>query len=261
MKQAERIHFLLSRRAAHALCVGFCGAITLFFGSPAHSQDAPGTSGQAQKAAQDTGKESRESGPPVRIPRQQALTTAAVDGVVRESTTLGAGLPVPAAQITVRSLATSKSFQAATSAEGVFRLFPLPPGEYEFRVEAKDHAVFVVPRLTLQANEVVSLEISLLSMATLKRVRVCRVCQNLARRFPMSGSHLPELIVNFGIASMRILPMLIHFRPKSCPRSRTSITSFPIAGHWSNPTTAAIRSAVNTFTPSRIGTILSIAID
>jgi hypothetical protein len=44
-------------------------------------------------------------------------------------------------------------------------LFPLSPGRYELRVEATDYAAFVLPELTLQPNEVVTLEISLVTAA------------------------------------------------------------------------------------------------
>jgi len=59
-------------------------------------------------------------------------------------------------------------FSGVSSGEGVFRLFPLPPGRYELRVEARDYAPFVLPDLTLQPDEVVTLEVSLVSAATIE---------------------------------------------------------------------------------------------
>ncbi|HXM92243.1 MAG TPA: hypothetical protein VN974_11885, partial [Candidatus Dormibacteraeota bacterium] len=44
---------------------------------------------------------SREQGPAMRIPRQQASSTAAVDGVVRSKTAAGSGKPIPGAQLTL----------------------------------------------------------------------------------------------------------------------------------------------------------------
>jgi hypothetical protein len=99
----------------------------------------------------------------MRIPRQQAQTSAALDGVVRDSD--NAARPVGAAVLTLRNLQTGQVFGATTSGEGVFRVFPLPPGHYELRVEAKDYAPFVLPDLTLQPNEVFTLEISLVTSA------------------------------------------------------------------------------------------------
>jgi hypothetical protein len=120
---------------------------------------------QSQSAPQDPAKQSREAGPPLRIPRQQALTTSALDGVVHEENSSAPARPVPAAQLTLRNLQTGQSFSGSTSGEGVFRLFPVSPGHYELRVEAKDYAPFALPDLELPPNVIVSLEISLLTAA------------------------------------------------------------------------------------------------
>jgi hypothetical protein len=120
---------------------------------------------QSASATQDSAKQSSESGPSLRIPRQQALTTAAVDGIVRDAGFSNITLPVPAAALTLRNLETGQVFRANASAEGVFRLFPLPPGRYDLRVEANDYAAFVIPELTLQPNEFVTLEIFLVTAA------------------------------------------------------------------------------------------------
>jgi hypothetical protein len=106
-------------------------------------------------------KQSSVSGPPIRIPRQQALTTAALDGIVRYFPSAGNNLPVPGAQLRLRNLRTSQTFGANASGEGVFRIFPLPPGRYELRVEAPNYAPLAIADLELKANEVVTLEISL----------------------------------------------------------------------------------------------------
>lgn len=110
-------------------------------------------------------QKSFESGPTQRIPRQQALTTAAVDGMVREAASANESRPVAAAQISLRNLQTSKVIGAFSSAEGVFRILLVPPGHYELRVEAAGYAPFVLSDITLSANEVVTLEISLVSGA------------------------------------------------------------------------------------------------
>ena len=117
---------------------------------------------------QDAAKQSREAGPPLRIPRQQAQTSAALDGLVRDAGSPSGTLPVPAAVLTLRESETGKIFTASTSSEGVFRVFPLPPGHYELRVEAKDYAPFLLPGLVLQPNEVLTLEISMVTMAAME---------------------------------------------------------------------------------------------
>src|SRR5258708_13665609 len=120
---------------------------------------------QSAPTAQGSAKQSSESGPSLRIPRQEAFTTAAVDGILRDAGFSNRTLPIPAAALSLRNLETGQFFRATASAEGVFRLFPLPPGRYELRVEANDYAAFVLPELTLLPDEFVSLEISLVNAA------------------------------------------------------------------------------------------------
>ena len=119
---------------------------------------------------------SREQGPAVRIPRQQASNTAALDGVVRSSTAAGGSTPVPGAQLTLRNLQTGRQYTSTANGEGLFRIFPLSPGQYELNVEATGAASFVLNDLALQPNEVVTLEISLAPTGTTE-----------------SGSRLPRL--------------------------------------------------------------------
>jgi Carboxypeptidase regulatory-like domain len=111
-------------------------------------------------------QQSREPGPPRRIPRQQALTIAALDGVVREAALPGSARPVAAAQLTLRNLQTAQVLRAVTSGEGVFRFLLVPPGHYELSVEAENYAPFAIPDLALNANEVATLEISLVSTSS-----------------------------------------------------------------------------------------------
>jgi hypothetical protein len=117
---------------------------------------------------QDAATQSREQGPPLRIPRQKAQSTSAVDGVVRDAGSPASLLPVPGAAVTLHDLQSGQSFTTNTSAEGVFRIFPLPPGHYELRVEAKDYAPYVLVDLALQPNEIVTLEISLATSAAVE---------------------------------------------------------------------------------------------
>lgn len=146
------------RKARRAVC-----AVCCFFSSC--TLEAGVFQEPALPPVQESAKQTREPGPPQRIPRQQAQTNAALDGVVRDAGSPQSMRPIPAAVVSLRNTPSGQLFSATTSAEGVFRLFPLPPGKYELRVEAHDYVAFALADLTLQANEVVTLEISLLTGA------------------------------------------------------------------------------------------------
>src|SRR5579864_1785280 len=164
------MNFSFSRQVQVAFCAAACFAAAFLAASVAEAQ-VPASStanGSASPQAQESLKQSTESGPPLRIPRQQALMTAAVEGTVRDANSPNAALPVPAAQITLRQLSSGQIFLGITSSEGVFRIFPVPPGDYELHVEAKDYAPFVVGSIALHANEVVTLEISLVGSASVE---------------------------------------------------------------------------------------------
>jgi hypothetical protein len=147
----------LPRRAVCAACCVCC-----FFSSAAETRVFQK---QAPTGPQSSAKESREPGPPQRIPRQQALNSAALEGIVRDASSPSNQIPIPGAMLTLRNLQSGQTFTTASSAEGVFRLFPLPPGTYELRVKALDYAPFVLAELALSSNEVASLEISLMNAA------------------------------------------------------------------------------------------------
>jgi len=102
---------------------------------------------------------SREPTPSKRILREQALTTAALEGTVREEQ--APSRPVPAARILVRNTQSNQELALMVSGDGVFRVFPLEPGSYELRVEANGYFPFSVPTMNLNANEVLILEIFL----------------------------------------------------------------------------------------------------
>jgi Carboxypeptidase regulatory-like domain len=133
--------------------------------SPAASPQTPAQN-SVPSSAQDTIRESREPGPQQRIPRQQALTTAALDGRVREAIPRNESRPVAAAELTLRNLRTGQLLNAVTSGEGIFRIVPVVPAHYELRVEAENYAPLDIPDLAFNPNEVVTLEISLVSTAT-----------------------------------------------------------------------------------------------
>jgi len=108
-------------------------------------------------------KESRQPGAPLRIPRQQAQTSAALDGVVRSASAVSSGsqLPVAGTLLTLRNLASNAAMQATANAEGIFRVFPIAPAEYSLQVHADGFEEFGLAKLTLLANEVLTLEIVL----------------------------------------------------------------------------------------------------
>jgi hypothetical protein len=192
------MYYFFSRHFRSVFCAACCGSFLAF-----SALAAAASQGSSPATAQDSAKQSRESGPPVRIPRQQAQITAALDGVVRDATDTNAILPVPAAVLTLRHLQSNQLFTASTSGEGIFRIFPLPPGHYQLRVEAKDYAPFALSDLALQPNEVVTLEISLIPAA------VAETRSRLPR--------LPELGPALSAA----------------PRFRSQLHRRPFAGHAS----------------------------
>ncbi len=145
----------LSRRAA---CAAWCSCCFFSFALAANNFQEP-TSTPAQSAV----REYREQAPAQRIPRQQAQNTASLDGLVRDTSSPANPLPIPGAVLTLRNLQSAETFTATSSAEGIFRLFPLPPGKYELRVEALNYAPFALAEVALPPNEVVTLEISLVA--------------------------------------------------------------------------------------------------
>jgi hypothetical protein len=119
----------------------------------------PRASGQQQA------QQSPEVGPALRIPRQQVQTTAALDGVVRSGAASVSQLPASGAVLTLRNLASGLTTQVSANGEGVFRVFPLAPGGYSVSIHAEGFAEFRLENLTLRANEILTLEISLEPLA------------------------------------------------------------------------------------------------
>jgi hypothetical protein len=119
-----------------------------------------------QSEASGQVRQSREPAPAIRIPRQQALHSTALEGLVRAALVAGVSAPIPGAQLMLHNLQTGQLFRCTANGEGLFRIFPLPPGGYELRVEATGYSALVVPDLALQPNEVVTLEISLAANST-----------------------------------------------------------------------------------------------
>src|SRR5262249_31825261 len=105
-------------------------------------------------------QQSREPGPPMRIPRQQAPANAALEGGVRSASGSSAGpLPVAGAVLMLRNNASNAWIQVTASGEGVFRAFPVLPGDYSLNVHANGFADFGLEKLSFKANEVLPLQI------------------------------------------------------------------------------------------------------
>ena len=158
---------LRSTQRVHCPARTWVGLLLAFLatGSAARGQEV--TAGKVPAPERPaTLQRSAEAAPGQRIPRQQASTTAAVDGDVRETISLNETRPVAVAQLTLHNLQTGQIVRASTSAEGVFRVLLLPPGHYEFRAEAEGYAPFAIADLALNANEVTTLEISLVSLGS-----------------------------------------------------------------------------------------------
>jgi hypothetical protein len=117
-------------------------------------------------AAAQEAQQSRQPDAQLRLPRQQAQTNAALDGVVRSGTGGGEPVPVAGAVLQLQNLTSAESKEYFANGEGVFRIFPIVPGDYSLRVRAEGYAAFSLDKITVHANEVLTLEISLLAQTS-----------------------------------------------------------------------------------------------
>src|SRR5277367_4663626 len=153
---------LLSKLRASVAASATCAlAWAVAFPAVSYCQQPAGTA-----APSSASQESRQEGPARRIPRQLAQTMAALDGTVRERTADGNARPVAGAQIELTSMQTGQTSSVLASGDGVFRFLPLAPGAYGIKVQADNYEPLTIPSLQLNANEVVTLEISLAPIGT-----------------------------------------------------------------------------------------------
>src|SRR6266404_265003 len=137
-------------------------------------------------------QQSREQGGQVRLPRQQAQTNAALDGLVRSGTVSGGQLPAAGAILQLQNLTSAESQEYSANGEGVFRIFPLVPGDYSLRVRAEGYADFSLEKISLYANEVLTLEISLVAQPSAE-------VRSRLPRLPELGAPLPaESVASSG---------------------------------------------------------------
>src|SRR6185295_11389957 len=160
----------------------------------------PCGSGQTQSAPGV--QQDRTPAPTQRIPRQQALQAAALDGTVRETISDTESRPIPSAQLTLKSADTYELFRVASNAEGIFRLVPIPPGHYELRAEAENYTPLAISDLVLNANEVLTLQITLVPSATASSANNTRL-----PRLPELG---PASQTNQGAAAFATYHALRH---------------------------------------------------
>src|SRR5258708_4742507 len=107
--------FSIPRQVPHAFYVTCC--FLFLCTAPAGADFRNQAPAQTQQGA----KQSSQQGPPLRIPRQQAQTTAALDGRVRDARSPESARPVPAAMLTLRNLQSGQIFSGVSSGEGVVR--------------------------------------------------------------------------------------------------------------------------------------------
>jgi Carboxypeptidase regulatory-like domain len=153
---------LMSKLRASVAASATCAlAWAVAFPTVSYCQQPAGTA-----APSSTSQELRQEGPARRIPRQLAQTMAALDGTVRERTSDANARPVAGAQIDLTSMQTGQTNSVLASGDGVFRFLPLAPGAYGIKVQAGNYEPLTIPSLQLNANEVVTLEISLAPIGT-----------------------------------------------------------------------------------------------
>ena len=129
-------------------------------------------------------QQSRERGAEFRLPRQQAQSSSALDGAVRFVSTPASQLPVAGAILQLQELSSHATKEYSANGEGVFRIFPLAPGDYSLRVQAEGFAILALDKVTLHANEVLTLEILLLPQPPSEE-------RSRLPRLPELGSPLP----------------------------------------------------------------------
>jgi len=95
-----------------------------------------------------------------RIPGKQAQKMGALQGVVRDSDARAVG----GATIVLRNVATGETRKTSSSAEGVFRVIDLPPGNYELSVTCAGYENFSEASVSIAAGDALVREIKLTSL-------------------------------------------------------------------------------------------------
>src|SRR5271168_8497 len=184
---------LLSRfLSLAALGTALAGLSLLAPTAPAFPQQSDPQQTPPAPAAQGTATQSRQQGPPPRIPRQLATASSALDGMVREQVSPTEFRPIAGAQISLRNLQGHPIPPVVASGDGAFRIVPLSPGHYEVRFEAQGYAPYVISDLQLNFNEVLTVEVSLVATTSAEyRSRLPRL-PDLGKPLP------PDAAVSLG---------------------------------------------------------------
>lgn len=82
---------------------------------------------------------------------------AQITGVVRDAT----GAIVPNAKLTATNLATNATFTAQSNDQGIYRFLALPPAQYNVATAMAGFKTFEQGPLTLQVNDIVTLDVTL----------------------------------------------------------------------------------------------------
>ena len=97
-----------------------------------------------------------------RIPRQESRKTAALQGIIRDSTSRG----VVGARIAMTNRATGVTRTIPADSDGVFRLLDLAPGSYLLLVQSAGFENLTRDDVRLNAGDVVTIEVTLASSST-----------------------------------------------------------------------------------------------
>ena len=113
--------------------------------------------------------------PTQRLPRQAPARTVVLLGVIADPSGRGAA----GAVVELRNMTTGESHRAVSNAEGVFRLFDLPPGKFELRITGDGLQPYTQGPIVLKAGDLVALEITIepAAIASVPRSRLPRVAE------------------------------------------------------------------------------------
>lgn len=130
-----------------------------------------------------------------RLPRQSQRTTAAVQGIVRDTD----GRGVPGAEVTLVAQPNAAPHAAVTDADGVFRFLDLPQGHFALEVKAAGFAAARDQNFRLSAGDISTFELVLAPIASV-RDEASRL-----PRFPELGPSFPPVVAAMEISSYQAL--------------------------------------------------------
>jgi hypothetical protein len=130
-----------------------------------------------------------------RLPRQASRKTAAVQGIVRDSSLR----TVVGATVTLTNRATGAARVISTDADGVFRLLDLTPGSYSLLVQDGGFENLTREDLRLNAGDVVTMEL------TLTASNAAAAPASRLPRLPELGPAIPATQSDAAVASYREL--------------------------------------------------------